>query len=73
MAIAPDSLSLLEMHALNGAQRQADSAANVAEASRLGYLESKTQLNQREALATRSADVSLVARDALQLNAATKP
>ncbi len=66
-----DAMELLQMHALNGSQRQADAAANVAEASRLGYLESKTQLNQREALATRSADVSLVARDALQLNAAT--
>ena len=70
MAIDPATLSMLEIHAVNGAQRASDGAANVAEASRLGYLEGKTQLNQREALANRSADVSSVAQQALQLNAA---
>ena len=47
------TLSLLEVHAVNGAQRASDGANNVAEASRLHHLASLSQLSQREALATR--------------------
>ena len=61
--IDPATLALLEVHAVNGAQRASDGANNVAEASRLHHLASLSQLSQREALATRSADGYTVARD----------
>ncbi len=39
MPIDPASMAMLEMHALNGAQRTADGASNGAEAMRLDYLD----------------------------------
>lgn len=56
-------------HALNGAQRQADAAANVAEQTRLGYLESKEKIGVREAQAMQDVRTSAIAREVVQQRA----
>ena len=56
----------LTLHALNGAQRQADAAANVAEQTRLGYLESKEKIGVREAQAMQDVRTSAIAREVVQ-------
>lgn len=53
-------------HALNGSQRQADAAANVAEQTRLGYLESKEKIGVREAQAMQDVRTSQIAREVVQ-------
>ena len=44
---------LLKMHALNGAQRQADGAVTIAENLRYDYLEGKNMVSQTESLGHR--------------------
>lgn len=44
---------LLKMHALNGAQRQADGAGHYAENLRYSYLEGKDNLSMTEGLGVR--------------------
>lgn len=56
-------------HALNGSQRQADAAANVAEQTRLGYLESKEKIGVREAQAMQDVRTSQIAREVVQQRA----
>lgn len=53
-------------HALNGSQRQADAAANIAEQTRLGYLESKEKIGVREAQAMQDVRTSQIAREVVQ-------
>jgi hypothetical protein len=60
---------MMVTHALNGAQRQADAAANVAEQTRLGYLESKEKISVREAQAMQDVRTSGVAREIAQTRA----
>jgi hypothetical protein len=60
------SAEMLQLHALNGAQRQADGAANVAEQTRLGYLESKEKIGVREAQAMQDVRTSAIAREVVQ-------
>ncbi|HUG91378.1 MAG TPA: hypothetical protein VML55_11120 [Planctomycetaceae bacterium] len=57
---------MMLMHALNGAQRQADASANVAEQTRLGYLESKEKIGVREAQAMQDVRTSAIAREVVQ-------
>ena len=68
MAIELGSVSseMMLMHALNGAQRQADASANVAEQTRLGYLESKEKIGVREAQAMQDVRTSAIAREVVQ-------
>lgn len=63
--------SLLTMHAVNGAQRQADDSGFVATQSRLGYLESKEKIGTREAQAMQEVRTSAQAREILQARAAS--
>jgi hypothetical protein len=56
-------------HALNGSQRQADAAANIAEQTRLGYLESKEKIGVREAQAMQDVRTSQIAREVVQQRA----
>lgn len=60
---------MMATHALNGAQRQADAAANVAEQTRLGYLESKEKIGVREAQAMQDVRTSSIAREVVQSRA----
>lgn len=57
---------LLTTHALNGAQRQADAASNVAEQTRLGYLERLEKIGVREAQAMQDVRTSGLAREVVQ-------
>lgn len=57
---------MLHTHALNGSQRQADAASNVAEQTRLGYLESKEKIGVREAQAMQDVRTSGLAREIVQ-------
>lgn len=68
MAIELGAVSgeMMLMHALNGAQRQADASANVAEQTRLGYLESKEKIGVREAQAMQDVRTSAIAREVVQ-------
>jgi hypothetical protein len=68
MAIELGAVSgeMMLTHALNGAQRQADASANVAEQTRLGYLESKEKIGVREAQAMQDVRTSAIAREVVQ-------
>lgn len=66
ITISDVTSELLATHALNGAQRQADGAANVAEQTRLGYLESKEKIGVREAQAMQDVRTSQIAREVVQ-------
>ncbi|WP_166830921.1 hypothetical protein [Thalassoroseus pseudoceratinae] len=57
---------MMVTHALNGAQRQADASANIAEQTRLAYLESKEKISVREAQAMQDVRTSGVAREIVQ-------
>lgn len=57
---------LLATHALNGAQRQADASANVAEQTRLGYLAGIEKIGVREAQAMQDVRTSGIAREVVQ-------
>ena len=70
MAIDPTSMAMLEMHALNGAQRTADGASNGAEAMRLDYLEGKRKMDIRESTALQEARASTIAREVKQAKVA---
>ena len=60
------SAEMMLTHALNGSQRQADASANVAEQTRLGYLESKEKIGVREAQAMQDVRTSAIAREVVQ-------
>lgn len=64
--LSPEAAEQLTIHALNGAQRQADASANVAEQTRLGYLESKEKIGVREAQAMQDVRTSQIAREVVQ-------
>lgn len=66
VALGETASELLVQHALNGAQRQADASANVAEQTRLGYLESKEKIGVREAQAMQDVRTSAIAREVVQ-------
>lgn len=63
------SAEMMLTHALNGSQRQADASANVAEQTRLGYLESKEKIGVREAQAMQDVRTSAIAREVVQQRA----
>ena len=48
-----EDYGMLKLHALNGAQRQADGAAHYAENLRYDYLEGKSNLSMTEGLGVR--------------------
>lgn len=48
-----DDYGMLKLHALNGAQRQADGAAHYAENLRYDYLEGKSNVSLTEGLGVR--------------------
>ena len=60
--MAPDLpegvLSLMQQHALNGAQRQADGASHYAENLRYDYLEGKDKVSFAESTGVRHAEES---------------
>lgn len=66
ITISETAAELLAQHALNGAQRQADASANVAEQTRLAYLESKEKIGVREAQAMQDVRTSQIAREVVQ-------
>jgi len=66
MTIDPATMAMLEVHAVNGAQRAADGASNGAEAMRLDYLEGKRKMDIRESTALQEARASTIAREANQ-------
>ena len=70
MAIDPATMSMLEVHAVNGAQRAADGASHVAEAMRLDYLEGKRKMDIRESTALQEARASTIAREVNQAKVA---
>lgn len=49
----PEDYGMLKMHALTGAQRQADGAASYAENLRYDYLEGKANVSLTEGLGAR--------------------
>lgn len=60
--------AFVEMHrrATHAAQRFADGSDNVAEQTRLLFLEEKFKVGQREALANQRLDTSKIAQEILQ-------
>lgn len=62
-------LQTIISNAALGHQRQADAAANVAEQTRLDYLEGKRQVGVRESQAMQEMRVSAIAREVLQSRA----
>lgn len=51
--MGPEDYGMMKMHALNGAQRQADGASHYAENLRYDYLEGKSNLSMTEGLGVR--------------------
>ena len=70
MPIDPQTMAMLEVHAVNGAQRAADGASNGAEAMRLDYLEGKRKMDIRESTALQEARASTIAREVNQAKVA---
>ena len=70
MAIDPATMSMVELHAVKGAQRAADGAGHVAEAMRLDYLEGKRKMDIRESTALQEARASTIAREVNQAKVA---
>jgi hypothetical protein len=68
--ISETASELLATHALNGSQRQADAAANVAEQTRLGYLAGLEKIGMREAQAMQDVRTSGLAREIVQSRSA---
>lgn len=51
--MTPEDYGMMKMHALNGAQRQADGASHYAENLRYDYLEGKSNVSLTEGLGVR--------------------